>query len=246
MILNVIAIEFLSSLKWQVRIWYSVAMLHFLVIVVADNVWWVHPDERAGRASRSRWQRHRHHDGGREDEPLRRQESRQSQPRMLSDKVSSDKTVHFIWNHFIVLYFFQGYFVFCSGFCVAFNIWGLITKVPACSSVTLTIHRNTITEDMTSCPNTVHKHWADLLLCYPSMLKVTLEPTTTRFNVLGQSQPRDQFPTFHIPSKSSRLFWWHSQWEAQWKVICKLGTCESYMLSTRPHLHLFCYLFISW
>ena len=38
---------------------------------------------------------------------------------------------------------------------------------------------------MTSHPITVYRHGADLLLSYPLMWNVTLEHTTTHFNVFG-------------------------------------------------------------
>ena len=34
---------------------------------------------------------------------------------------------------------------------------------------------------------TLYRHWADLSLCYPLMWNVTLEYTTTHFNVLGET-----------------------------------------------------------
>ena len=51
---------------------------------------------------------------------------------------------------------------------------------PACSSDTFTNvlpHKNAMpqTRDMTSYPITVYRHGADLSLCYPLMLNVTLE-----------------------------------------------------------------------
>ena len=66
--------------------------------------------------------------------------------------------------------------------------------VPTCSSATLTNvlpHRNTMpqTHDMTPHPVTVYRHGGDVWLCYPLMLNVTLEYTTTHFNVLGKTRP---------------------------------------------------------
>ena len=56
--------------------------------------------------------------------------------------------------------------------------------VPACGSGTLTNvlpHWNAMpqTQDMTPRPVTVYRHGADLSLCYPLMLNITLEAITT-------------------------------------------------------------------
>ena len=74
------------------------------------------------------------------------------------------------------------------------NIWGHIRTVPACSSGALTKvlpHRNAMsqTQDMTPHPVTVYQHRANLSLCYPLMWNVTLEYTTTHFNVLSKTFP---------------------------------------------------------
>ena len=113
--------------------------------------------------------------------------------------------------------FIDGKFLnFCLGFNVAFNIWGHITTVPACSSGTLTNvlpHRNAMpqTQDTTPHPVTVYKHRADLSLCYPLMWNVTLEYTDTHFNVLGETRPGNPSPTFHTHQRthnSMMLLWW--------------------------------------
>ena len=49
-------------------------------------------------------------------------------------------------------------------------------------------------QDMTSHPVTVYRHRADLSLCYPLMWSATLEATTTHFNVLGLTRPRNHIP----------------------------------------------------
>ena len=66
-----------------------------------------------------------------------------------------------------------------------------MATVPACSSGTLTNvlpHRNVMlqTQYMTPHPVTVYRHGTDLSLCYTLMWNVTLEYTTTHFNVLGK------------------------------------------------------------
>ena len=43
------------------------------------------------------------------------------------------------------------------------------------------------TQDMTPHPVTVYRHWADLSSWYPLMWNVTLEYTTTDFNILGET-----------------------------------------------------------
>ena len=71
-------------------------------------------------------------------------------------------------------------FVCLFGFKVAFlNIYSHILTVPACSSATLTNvlpHRNAMlqTQNMTSNPITVYRHWDDLSLCYPLMWNVIM------------------------------------------------------------------------
>ena len=83
--------------------------------------------------------------------------------------------------------------------------------VPACSSDTLTNvlpHRNAMpqTQDTTPHPVTVHRHGADLSLCYPLMWNVTLEYITTHFNILGETRPGNPSPTFHTHQRTLRLF----------------------------------------
>ena len=103
--------------------------------------------------------------------------------------------------------FFMDYKIFYCTFCLfgvwhRFNIWDHITKVPACSSGTLTNvlpHRNVMpqTQDMTPHPITIYKHRVDLSLCYPWMWNVTQEYTTTHFNVLGKTKSGNPSPTFY-------------------------------------------------
>ena len=74
--------------------------------------------------------------------------------------------------------------------------------VPACRSGTLTNvlphwYVMLLIQDMTSHPVTVYRHRANLSLCYPFMWNVTLEYTTTHFNVLGQTRFGNPSPTFH-------------------------------------------------
>ena len=76
--------------------------------------------------------------------------------------------------------------------------------VPTCSSDTLTNvlpHRNAmpLTQDMTPQPVTVYR--ADLS-CYPLMWNVTLDYTTTHFNILGQTRSGNPSPTFHKPANT--------------------------------------------
>ena len=83
------------------------------------------------------------------------------------------------------------------------NIWGHITTVPACNSGTLTKvlpHMNAMpqTQDMTPHPITIYRHRADLSLCYPLMWNVTLEYTTTHFNVLGETRPGNPPPVMFL------------------------------------------------
>ena len=103
----------------------------------------------------------------------------------------------------------------CLGLTSLWNIWGHITTVPACSSGTLTNvlpHRNAMpqTQDTTPHPVTVYRHGADLSLCYPSMWNVTLEYTSTHFNVLGETRPGNPSPTFHTHQRTFNLMlsWW--------------------------------------
>ena len=88
------------------------------------------------------------------------------------------------------------------GFIVTLNIWGHIATVPACSPDTLINvppSRNAMpqTQDTTHHPVTVYRYEADLSLCFPLMWNVTLEYTSTHFNVLGQTRPENPTPTLH-------------------------------------------------
>ena len=84
--------------------------------------------------------------------------------------------------------------------------------VPACSSGILTNvlpHRNVMpqTQDMTPHPITLYSLWADLSLCYPLMWNVTLEYTTTHFNVLENSDPIGKsFPNLPFISANTQLY----------------------------------------
>ena len=65
-------------------------------------------------------------------------------------------------------------------------------------------------QDMTSHPVTVYRHRADLS-CNPLMWNVTLEYTTTHFNVLGQTRSVNPSPTFHTHQRMLNfvmLLWW--------------------------------------
>ena len=82
-----------------------------------------------------------------------------------------------------------------------------ITTVPACSSAILTKglpHRNAMPQSQDKTPHsvTVYRHVADLSLCYPLMWNVTLEYTTTHFNVMGETRPGNPSPTFHTPANA--------------------------------------------
>ena len=82
-----------------------------------------------------------------------------------------------------------------------------ITTVPACSSAILTNglpHRNAMPQSQDKTPHsvTVYRHVADLSLCYPLMWNVTLEYTTTHFNVMGETRPGNPSPTFHTPANA--------------------------------------------
>ena len=92
--------------------------------------------------------------------------------------------------------------ILCLCLTALLNIWGHITTVPACSSDTLTNvlpHRNVIpqTQYMTPHPVTVYRHGTDLSIFYQLMWNVTLECTTTHFNVSGQTRSLNPSPTFH-------------------------------------------------
>ena len=94
----------------------------------------------------------------------------------------------------------------CLGLRSLLNIWGYIATVPACSSGTLTnvlLHRNAMpqTQDMTPHPVTVYRHRTDLTY-YPSMWNITLEYTTTHFNVLGQIRSGNHSQTFHTHQRT--------------------------------------------
>ena len=80
--------------------------------------------------------------------------------------------------------------------------------MPNCSSGTKTnvlSHWNAMpqTQDTTPHPVTVYRHVVDLSLCYPLMWNVTLEYTTTHFDVLGQTRSGNPSPTFpHTPANT--------------------------------------------
>ena len=98
----------------------------------------------------------------------------------------------------------------CLGLTSLWNIWGHITTVPACSIGTLTNvlpHRKAMpqTQDTTPHPVTVYRHGADLSLCYPLMLNVTLECTATHFNVLSETRPGNPSLTFHTHQRTLNL-----------------------------------------
>ena len=71
------------------------------------------------------------------------------------------------------------------------NILSHIATMPGFSSGTQVCHAAQV--DMTPHPVTVYRHGANLLLCYP----LTLEYTTTHFNILGQTRLGNHSPTFH-------------------------------------------------
>ena len=78
----------------------------------------------------------------------------------------------------------------CLGLTSLLNTWDHIATVPACSSDTASQEYATPqTQNMTPCPVRVYRHRADLSLCCPLMWYVTLEYTTTNFNVLGKTRP---------------------------------------------------------
>ena len=69
------------------------------------------------------------------------------------------------------------------------------------------------TQDMTPHPVTVYRHRPDLPLCYPLMWNITLEYTTTHFNVLGQTRSGNPSPTLHTHQRTLNymmLIWWLS------------------------------------
>ena len=118
-------------------------------------------------------------------------------------------------RHFIPVRQHNSVFFVCLGLTSLWNIWGHITTVPACRSVTLTNvlpHRNAMpqTQDTTPHPVTVYRHGANLSLCYPSMWNITLEYTATHFNVLGETRPGNPSPTFHTHQRTFNLMlsWW--------------------------------------
>ena len=101
-------------------------------------------------------------------------------------------------------------FIVCWGFTLLLNIWGHIMTVPACRSSTLTNvlpHWNAMpqTQDMTSHPVTVYRHRADLSLYYPLMWNVTLEYTTTQFN-LGSDPTGKSFPELPHTQVNTQLY----------------------------------------
>ena len=53
-----------------------------------------------------------------------------------------------------------------------------------------------------------YRHRADLSLCYPLVWNITLEYTTTNFNVLGQTRSRDPSLTFHTHQRTLNRFWY--------------------------------------
>ena len=117
--------------------------------------------------------------------------------------------------------------------------------VPTCSSDTLTNvlpHRNAMpqTQDMTSYPVTVYR--ADLS-CYPLMWNITLEYTTTHFNVLGQTQLGNPSPTFHTPVNTQLFECYYSGnqsevYHTHWVLSPGPVVCESIILSACPQLFL--------
>ena len=99
-------------------------------------------------------------------------------------------------------------------------------------------------QDMTrTLPVTVYRHRADLSLCYPLMWNVTLEYTTTHFNVLGHIRSGNPSQTFHTHQRTLKSLMLWCQSEARQKVCrthCVLNTgpvvCESITLPSRPQL----------
>ena len=68
-------------------------------------------------------------------------------------------------------------------------------------------------QDMAPHPVTVYRHSADLSLCYPLMWNVTLEYTTTHFNVLDKTWSWNPSMTFHTHQRLLNfimLVWWLS------------------------------------
>ena len=62
-------------------------------------------------------------------------------------------------------------------------------------------------------PVSGYKHRADLSLCFPLMWNITLEYTTTHFNVLGQTRSWNPSSTFHTHQRTLNfmmLIWWLS------------------------------------
>ena len=91
------------------------------------------------------------------------------------------------------------------------NIWGQIATVPTCSSGNLTIvlpHTNAMpqTQDITPHPIVVYRHSADLLLCYPLTWNITLEYTSTHFNVFGQTQLGNPSPHLSHTPVNAQLY----------------------------------------
>ena len=101
----------------------------------------------------------------------------------------------------------------CLGLMLLLNIWGHIATVPVCSSGTLTNvlpHRNVMpqTQNMTPHPVIVYRHAGPTC---PLKWNVTLEYTTTHFNVLGQTRSGNPSLTFHTYQQMLNfmiLIWW--------------------------------------
>ena len=99
------------------------------------------------------------------------------------------------------------------------------------------------TQDTIPHPVTVYRHRADLSLCYPLMWNVTLEYTSTHFNILGQTLSGNPSATFHSHQRkltlmmlvvSKRLSKKSTIPAESWTVGPVV--CESIMLSARPQL----------
>ena len=123
-----------------------------------------------------------------------------------------------ISSKFTNTHVFVSFVLFVLGLTSLLNIWGHITKVPACSSGTLTNvlpYMNSMpqSDDMTTHPVTVYRHRTDLSLCYPLMWNITLEYTATHFNVLGKTRLGNPSPIIHTHQRTPNaqlLVWWSS------------------------------------
>ena len=143
----------------------------------------------------------------------------------------------------------QGSVFVCLGLILStFKLMRSYHVVPACSSDTLTNvlpHRNVMpqTQDITPHPITVYRYRADLSLYYLLMWNVTLEYTTTDFNILGNNRSGNPSPTFHTHQQTFKLY------DAVMVVVspklvrkCTVPlnwgpvVCKSITLSARPHL----------